>query len=135
MIESVFGVPWTVFLGVTVLLVGGCAFMAGQAAAAAWKPLAVALFQAALLGGADRLICNGLCDAPLASPAGYLGHTAVLVAITLAAYRLTLARRVTAQYPWLYARTGPFSWRELRPCAATAEAADTSVVTETLHSQ
>ena len=118
MIESLFGVPPTVFLGVTVILVGGCAFMAGQAAAAAWKPLAVALFQAALLGVADRLICNGLCDAPLASPAGYLSHTAVLAAIALAAYRLTLARCVTTQYPWLYQRTGPFSWRKRLPAPA-----------------
>jgi len=27
------------------------------------------------------------------------------------AYRLTLARRMTVQYPWLYERTGIFTWR------------------------
>lgn len=110
MIESLFGVSPAVFFGLTVVLVGGCAFMAGQAAATAWKPAAVALFQAALLGGADRFLVYGLFNGPLWSLSGYLSHTAVLAAIALAAHRLTLARRMVAQYPWLYRRTGPFSW-------------------------
>jgi hypothetical protein len=46
---------------------------------------------------------------------GYLIDTAVIMAVAISAYRLTLARRVTAQYPWLYQRTGPFSWREKKP--------------------
>ena len=112
MIESLFGVSPAVFFGLTVVLVGGCAFMAGQAAATAWKPAAVALFQAALLGGADRFLVYGLFNGPLWSLSGYLSHTAVLAAIALAAHRLTLARRMAAQYPWLYHRTGPFSWTE-----------------------
>ena len=29
----------------------------------------------------------------------------------LLAFRLTLARKMPAQYPWLYERAGPFHWR------------------------
>ena len=112
MIESLFGVSPAVFFGLTVLLVGGCAFMAGQAAATAWKPAAVALAHAALLGGADRFLIYGLFGGSLWSLSGYLSHTAVLAAIALAAHRLTLARRMVAQYPWLYRRAGLFGWSE-----------------------
>ncbi len=114
MIESLFGVSPAVFFGLTVALVGGCAFMAGQAAATAWKPAAVALFHAALLGGADRFLVYGLFGGSLWSLPGYLSHTAVLAAIALTAHRLTLARRMVAQYPWLYRRAGPFGWEERR---------------------
>ena len=28
---------------------------------------------------------------------------------------MTRARQMARQYPWLYERTGPFSWRERKP--------------------
>ena len=112
MIESLFGVSWPVFLGLTVILFGGCAFMSGQAAAQGWRPVGVVLLQAALLGGADRFLVYALFRGPLWSLSGYLSHTAVLALIALAAFRLTQARRMCSQYPWLYVRTGPFTWRE-----------------------
>ncbi len=112
MIENLFGVSPTVFFGLTVVLVGGCAFMAGQAAATAWKPATIALIYAILLGGGDRFLLYGLFNQPLWHLPGYLSHTGVLVVIALAAYRLTLARRMVEQYPWLYRRTGPLTWGE-----------------------
>ncbi len=115
MIEILFGVPAPVFFGLTVLLVGGCAFMAGQAAATAWKPAPVALLHALLLGAADRFLTYALFNGPLWSLSGYLSHSFVIVLIALTAHRLTLARRMTSQYPWLYHRTGPFSWQESKP--------------------
>ena len=38
----------------------------------------------------------------------------MIVGITAVAFRLTLARRVPLQYPWLYERRGLFGWREKR---------------------
>jgi hypothetical protein len=38
----------------------------------------------------------------------------LIVGITAVAFRLTLARKVPTQYPWLYERRGPFGWREKR---------------------
>ncbi len=112
MIENMFGVSAPVFFGLTVVLVGGCAFMAGQAAATAWKPAPVALLHALLLGGADRFLVYALFGGRLWSLSGYLSHTLVLALIALAAHRLTLARRMVSQYPWLYRRAGLFSWKE-----------------------
>ena len=112
MIDLLSGVSWPVFLGLTVVLFGGCAFMTGQSVATAWKPVWLVLLYAALLGTGDRFLTWGLFQGALWSLPGYLGHTALLMAIGVTAHRLTLARRVCAQYPWLYARSGPFGWRE-----------------------
>jgi ABC-type Mn2+/Zn2+ transport system permease subunit len=102
----------SVFLGVTVALMGGCAFMTGQALAANWRPLWQALPYSLLLACADRFLVYALFDGNLASVPGYLTDAMVLTAITLAAYRLTRARRMAGQYPWLYERDGWFGWRE-----------------------
>jgi hypothetical protein len=67
---------------------------------------------ALLLGAADRFLAYALFDGALLSVPGYLIDTAVLVAITLVAHRITRAQRMVSQYPWLYRRTGLFSWRE-----------------------
>ena len=47
-----------------------------------------------------------------AEPGGYLIDVAVLMMISLFAYRLTQARKMTSQYPWVYERVGLLSWRE-----------------------
>jgi hypothetical protein len=38
-------------------------------------------------------------------------HSLVLLAICLIGFRLTKARKMASQYPWLYERVGLFSWR------------------------
>jgi hypothetical protein len=106
MIES-----WPVFIGITVLFMGGCAFMAGQALASTWRPLWQVFPYALGLGLADRFLGFALFGGRLLSLPGYVTDAAVLVAITLAAYRLTQARRMACQYPWLYERAGLFGWR------------------------
>jgi hypothetical protein len=107
MIES-----WPVFIGVTVLFMGGCAFMTGQALATTWRRLWQVFPYALGLGLADRFLGFALFGGQLLSPGGYVTDAAVLVAIALAAYRLTQARRMASQYPWLVERTGLFGWRQ-----------------------
>lgn len=102
-----------VFIGLTLVLFGGCAFMTGQALAVTWRPWPLALPYAALLGAADRFLGFALFGGELLSLAGWLLDGAILAAIALAAYRLTRARRMETQYPWLYRRTSPFTWTEL----------------------
>jgi len=103
---------WPVFIGVTVLFMGGCAFMAGQALAATWRPLWQCTPYALGLGLADRFLGFALFGGELLSVAGYVTDTVVLIAIILAAYRITQARRMADQYPWLYERDGLFGWRD-----------------------
>jgi len=106
-----------VFLGVTLCVMGFTAFMTGQAVANTWKPAWHALAYAGLLGLVDRFLVYALFEGALLSPAGYLVDTAVLCAIALAAFRISQVRRMVQQYPWLYARTGLFTWREKSPAA------------------
>lgn len=112
--EAAFGTTWAVFLGLTVVLFGATAFLTGQAVAATWRPAWQVVFYCALLGLADRFLHFALFGGVLLSSLGYVADTAVLVAIGLFAHRVTRARRMVIQYPWLYERTGLFTWRERR---------------------
>ena len=41
----------------------------------------------------------------------YLLDAAIIIVIALFAHRVTLARKMVQQYPWLYERSGLLSWR------------------------
>ncbi len=101
-----------VFFGLTVLVFGGCGVLTGQALAEGWRPPGVACGYALLLGLGDRFLVWGLFGGELLSLYGFVVHTLVIGAITLTAYRISVARRMVSQYPWLYERAGPFGWRE-----------------------
>ncbi|MSO85150.1 MAG: hypothetical protein EXR02_02955 [Rhodospirillales bacterium] len=103
--------PLPVFIGLTVFGFGLAAFMVGQAVAVAWKSAGLVVGYGLLLGLGDRFLAYALFQGKLFSLTGYLADTAVLVAIALVAFRITWARRMASQYPWLYRRDGLFHWR------------------------
>jgi len=109
--EGLLGTSMGVFLGVTVCLTGFASFMTGQALAQGWRSAWQIVPYCLLLGAADRFLVWGLFKGDALLPSGYIIDTAVIAAICAAAYRLTLARRMTRQYPWLYERVGPLAWR------------------------
>ena len=109
---AVLGTTLPVFIGVTVFLAGGAAFMTGQALASHWRPVWHVILYIALLGLADRFITFALFDGELLSLSGYAIDTAVLQAIGLFSYRLTRARQMVEQYPWLYEPAGLLGWRD-----------------------
>ncbi|HEY3146576.1 MAG TPA: hypothetical protein VGJ75_09505 [Dongiaceae bacterium] len=41
----------------------------------------------------------------------YLLEAVFIAAVSLLAYRITMARKMVSQYPWLYERTGLMAWR------------------------
>lgn len=108
------GVPSLIIsLFITVILVGFAAFMTGQAIANTWRPAWQMIPYGLMLGFADRFLIWGLFDdTDGLSVTGYLIDTAFLLAVGFAAYRMTLARVMVKQYPWLYDRAGLFGWRE-----------------------
>ncbi len=108
MAQALLGTSFGVFFGITVLLTGFAAFMSGQAVANTWRPYWQILVYCALLGGAARFLIYGLFNGALWSPTGYLIGTGVLMLIGTFAFRLTRARRMVLQYPWLYNRAGLF---------------------------
>ena len=113
--EEVIGNSLPVFIGMTVIIMGFAAYMTGQAMANTWRPLWQIVFYCFLLSFADRFLIFALFDGELSSLGGFVVDALVLIAIGLLAYRLTLARRMVTQYPWIYERAGLFGWREKRP--------------------
>jgi hypothetical protein len=107
---------WPEILLVTGILGGGAAWLAGRAIAGTWRPAWHMVGYMALLGAAIRFVHFALFDAELLSPLSYLADTLYVVLLGLLAWRVTRAGQMARQYPWLYERTGPFSWRE-RPAS------------------
>jgi uncharacterized membrane protein HdeD (DUF308 family) len=108
---GILGTSLPVFIGVTCVIIGFAAYMTGQAMANTWKPQWQLLVYGALLGLASRFLIFSLFDGELLSVTGYAIDTAVLVAIGGFAFRLTRARKIVNQYPWLYERNGLFGWK------------------------
>ena len=74
--EELLGISWPIFIGLTLVLFGGCAFMTGQSLASGWRPAWLALPYALLLAAGDRFLAFALFQRPLLS-------------LTLAATRLS----------------------------------------------
>jgi hypothetical protein len=97
----------------------------GQAIAQAWHPWWHNIVYGLMLTVASQFLSYALFDGafvvasfvsseapPLGTAlAGYLANAVVIVASALFAYRITLARKMASQYPWLYERAGLFGWR------------------------
>ncbi len=101
------------FIVVTLLLMGVCALLTGQAVAKTWRPAWQVAAYALLLAAADRFLVFALFDGELLSIAGYVVDACLLGAVAAGAYKATRARKMVAQYPWRYRRAGLFGWREI----------------------
>lgn len=100
------------FLLVTVALGGGAAYNAGKAVAATWRPFLQLVFYMILLAAAARFIHFALFNGTLRSVHYYAVDFVIVMAIGFLGFRLARTRQMVGQYSWLYARTGPLSWRE-----------------------
>ncbi len=110
-VASLLGTEPGVFLGVTVVLMGGAAFLTGQAVANAWGPKWQVMLYSLFLAFAGRFLIHALFQGNMMAWALILDWV-VLVGIGLTAYRMTRAKRFASQYPWLYERVGFWSVRE-----------------------
>lgn len=113
-------------LALTLLLFGGAAVLMGNAIADTWRPWWQNIAYGALLAIVDEFLGFALFGGPFfvdslvssdggpfgAAFLGYIIDAAIISAIALLAYRVTLARKMVSQYPWLYERTGLLGWRE-----------------------
>jgi hypothetical protein len=99
---------------VTGILGGGAAWLSGRAIASAWRPQQQVVIVALLLGAAARFFHFALFHGELLSAASYGCDTLIFLIVGLVAWRATRASQMVRQYPWLYARTGPLGWREIR---------------------
>ena len=113
--------PVGVFIGVTLIMGGGAAVLTGWAIAGTWRPAWQVLFACVGLGLSDRFLVYSLFGGPLLSVQGYLFDTAVITAFGLTAYRLARVANMARQYPWLYAKAGPWRIRRLVNTASNSD--------------
>ena len=112
--DALLGNSLAVFIGLTVMLFGGAAFLTGQALANGWQPASRAIPYGLLLAAGNRFLAYALFGGELLSPTAFLVDAAVIVAFALLAHRLVQVRKMVSQYPWLYESAGLFAWRERR---------------------
>ena len=94
------------------VLVGPAAFAAGQGVAITWRSLRQLVLYSALLSLGLRFFDYALAGGELWSIGGFFLGWLVQFAIAAFAYRLTRARQMVRQYPWLYERKGLLGWEE-----------------------
>ncbi|TXL76792.1 hypothetical protein FHP25_11430 [Vineibacter terrae] len=100
------------FLLLTLVVFGWAAFATGNGIAARWQSPWWVVIYCTLLAAAERFIDYALAEGELLSPGGFLVSALILIGLGLVAWRLTQARMMIRQYPWLYEPAGPFGWRE-----------------------
>jgi hypothetical protein len=105
-------------LFVTGILGGLAAWATGRAIAETWRPYHQLVIYMVLLGAAVRFAHFVLFEGALFSIPSYFADMLYLLTIGSIAFRITRARRMAAQYHWLYERTSPFTWRDRVPPAA-----------------
>ncbi len=109
---GMFGTTLPVFIGLTLILFGRAAWTTGQALATTWRPMVQLLPYGLLMAAGNRFFDYALFGGALLSLAGYVLSVVVVVVISAASYRMTLARKMVTQYPWLYEPAGLLSWRD-----------------------
>jgi hypothetical protein len=99
------------FLILTVIMGGGAAFMAGRSLANGWRSIGrLLLFMVPFTVGV-RFLHFALFQGQLTSLSHFIIHGIIVSAFALLGYRLRRTQQMTTQYPWLYERSGPLTWR------------------------
>jgi len=101
-----------VFFGFTLVLVGGCAFLMGQAVASTWRSPWQLLPYSLLLAASDRFLVFGLFGGQLLAILPFIVISLVLLLLAGFGFRLTQVDMMVHQYPWLYERAGLLAWRD-----------------------
>ena len=112
MLQAILGENIWVFLGLTVVLVGGCAFLMGQAIAGTWRSYWQILPYSLIMAATNRFLSFALFKEQLLAVIPYLVSILVVWAFASFGFRLTKVDQMVHQYPWLYERSGLLGWRE-----------------------
>jgi hypothetical protein len=115
--QSLLGTSLGVFIGLTVIIIGGAAIMTGRALADSWKPPWQVVLACVGLTVADRFLTYALFRGELLNLSGLVIDFVVITVMALVAHRLTLVHKMVAQYPWRYERESLWTYREKSPQA------------------
>ena len=110
--QAILGTSLGVFIGLTVVLIGGAGILTGRALADGWKSPLQVVFACFGLALANRFLVYALFGGELLHFTGFLTDFAVITAMALMAYRLTVVHKMVSQYPWRYERESLWSYRE-----------------------
>jgi len=110
--QSFLGTSPGVFIGLTVIIIGGTAIMTGRALADGWRSPWQVVFACFGLALVDRFLVYALFGGELLSASGFVIHFAVITVMALVAHRLTVVHKMVAQYPWRYERESLWTYRE-----------------------
>jgi hypothetical protein len=110
--QSLLGTSFGVFVGLTVVIMGGAAIMTGRALADGWKPPWQVVFACFGVTLADRFLVYALFGGELLSLSGFVIDFIVITVMALVAHRLTVVHKMVAQYPWRYQRESLWTYRE-----------------------
>jgi uncharacterized membrane protein HdeD (DUF308 family) len=113
--EAWLGTTWPVYLGITLVLMGAAAYATGRAVAGTWRPPWQVFLYCFLLSLAGRFLIYALFQGELLSGSGFATDFSVLTVAGLAGYRITWARQMVSQYPWLYRRRGFWGVEQRKP--------------------
>ena len=108
--QDLIGSDWAVFVGVTVILAGGAGFQMGQALARGWRPWWQVVAYSVLLLLFERFLAENLFGSTIPI-LGIVVSFAVILGLSWLGFLITRAHKMVQQYPWLYERTSPVSWR------------------------
>jgi len=109
--QQILGTTPAVFVGLTLVILGGAAWMTGHAVASSWQSPRQVVIYSVLLGLANRFLTWSLFEGDGLSIPGFLVGTGALMIIGLISFRLTHVARMVSQYPWLYERQGLWGYR------------------------
>ncbi len=115
--EQLLGTSVGVLIGLTIVITGGAAVLAGRAIAGNWKPVSHVIFACFGLGLADRFLVYALFEGTLLHLGGFLIHLAVITIMALVAYRIMAVRKMVNQYPWRYEQASLWRYRERKAAA------------------
>lgn len=100
-----------IFLIMTVFFGGGAAYLAGRGLAIKWRPVWMAVLAMVPLTLGLRFLHFALFGADLTSLHYLVTDFIILLALCLLGYRMTIAKKMVRQYPWLYQPAGPLGWK------------------------
>jgi hypothetical protein len=101
-----------IFIILTIIGGGAAAFAGGRSLAIGWKPLWLLAVYMCIFGAGLRFLHFALFQDTLTSLYYYVVQTLCVLAFAWAGYQMTRVKQMTEQYPWLYEKNGPFSWRD-----------------------
>ncbi len=112
MIVSFLNGNW--FFGMWMFFALACcaSWLSAKGVAKSWKPMVAFALNAVFLAAAVRFLHFALYGGTMFSLGLYIPDLIVLSLVGVVGFLYTRTNQMTAQYPWLYEKASPLSWKD-----------------------